>query len=461
MTSPDSHFPSTPLSRARLLRRGSGRPGPVLYWMHREHRAEDNWGLLLAQGLAAERGEALAAVHCLDPAYPSATLRSFAFLLKGLRETEARLRERNIPLLSRLGSPPTEIVRLAREAGVSALVTDFDPLRHKRAWVEAVARDLDADIWEVDSRNVVPCLLASDKKEWAARTLRPKIHRLLPDFLEEPRPLAAHPRPWPGAAPAVDWDTTLAALRPDASVPEADWIVPGEAAAAEALRSFLAERLARYHKEKNDPNKGAVSLLSPYLHFGQLSSLRAALAVSRAAVPAEARDVFLEELVVRRELADNFCFHEPHYDSVEGFPAWARATLDMHRADPRPAIYSPTELEGGRTNDPLWNAAQLQMVRSGHMHGWLRMYWAKKILEWSASPETAMETAIRLNDRWLLDGRDPNGYTGISWSLGGVHDRPWGERPVFGTVRCMTFRGARGKFDVRAFARSMGSWTGD
>ena len=428
----------------------------MLYWMHREHRCRDNWGLLYAQELALARGAPLAVAHCLDPAYPGAALRHYAFLLAGLQETEAVLRGLNIPLLSCLGDPIREITALAHTLKAAVLVTDFDPLRHKQAWVRSVAEHAEAEVWEADSRNIVPCRQASQKKEWAARTLRPKIHRLLPEYLEEPPKPVPHPHPWPGEVRPVHWDRALAALAPDASVPPVDWIIPGETAAAKALDDFTATRLARYATDKNDPNAGAVSLLSPYLHFGQLSSLRAALAVSRSKAPLEARDVFLEELIVRRELADNYCLHEPAYDRFQGFPDWARKTLDKHRRDPRGQRYSRAELEAGQTHDPLWNAAQRQMTVTGHMHGWLRMYWAKKILEWSESPETAQENAVALNDRWLLDGRDPNGYTGIAWSLGGLHDRPWGERPVFGTVRYMSYKGACGKFDVQAFVRTWG-----
>ncbi|HBE95079.1 MAG TPA: deoxyribodipyrimidine photolyase [Desulfovibrio sp.] len=442
--------------RFRLLRQGPDRTGPVLYWMHREHRASDNWGLLFAQEQAIARGVPLAVAHCLDPAYPGAALRHFAFLLAGLRQTEAALRHCGIPLLSCLGDPAREIPALAHKVKAAVLVLDFDPLRHKQAWARAVVEAVEAEVWEADSRNIVPCRAASSKKEWAARTLRPKIHRLLPEYLEQPPRLAPHPHPWPAKVPAVHWDRTLTALAPDPSVPPVDWIAPGETAAARALDDFIETRLPLYADQKNDPNKQAVSLLSPYLHFGQLSSLRAALAVSRAGAPDRARDVFLEELIVRRELADNFCLHEPAYDRFQGFPDWARKTLDKHRGDRREYVYGRDGLEAGQTHDPLWNAAQRQMTATGHLHGWLRMYWAKKILEWSASPEAAQDTAVALNDRWLLDGRDPNGYAGIAWSLGGVHDRPWGERPVFGTVRFMSFKGACGKFDVPGFIRTWG-----
>lgn len=362
--------------RFRLLRQGPDRSGPVFYWMHREHRAADNWGLLWAQKLALARGAPLAVAHCLDPAYPGAALRHFVFLLAGLRQTEAALRALGIPLLSCLGDPAQGIPILAHKIKAAALVLDFDPLRHKQSWGRAVAEAVEATVWEADSRNIVPCRQASDKKEWAARTLRPKIHRLLPEYLEEPPALGPHPHPWPAKVSAAHWDRTLTALAPDPSVPPVDQLESGEAAAARALDDFVTARLPRYADKKNDPNAAAVSLLSPYLHFGQPSSLRAALAVSRSG--AQARDVFLEELIVRRELADNFCLHKPAYDRFQGFPDWARRTPDKHRHDRREYVYGRDELEAGQTHDPLWNAAQLQMTATGHMHGWLRMYCAKK-----------------------------------------------------------------------------------
>lgn len=181
------------------------------------------------------------------------------------------------------------------------------------------------------------------------------------------------------------------------------------------------------------------------------------MAVRKSEAPPEARKAFLEELIVRRELADNYCFYNDGYDTPKGFPTWARKTLEEHRRDPRPYLYSPKTLEQAETHDPLWNAAQRQMVQWGKMHGYLRMYWAKKILEWSESPEEALRIAIELNDKYELDGRDPNGYCGIAWSIGGLHDRAWGERPIFGKIRTMTYRGAKAKFDVMVFVRRFSS----
>jgi deoxyribodipyrimidine photo-lyase len=229
----------------------------------------------------------------------------------------------------------------------------------------------------------------------------------------------------------------------------------GSQAAKTALLSFINQGLRRYDS-RNDPNTQASSRLSQWLHFGQLAPQRVALDVSRlhqeelddAGISQEQRDDFLEELIVRRELSDNYCFYNADYDQVRAFPEWARKTLSAHQADPRPYHYTLTELESAETADPLWNTAQLEMMASGWMPGYLRMYWAKKILEWSPDAETALSHAMTLNDRYFLDGRDPNGYAGMAWAIGGVHDRAWNERPVFGKIRTMTYAGCRRKFDV-------------
>lgn len=296
-----------------------------------------------------------------------------------------------------------------------------------------------------------------------ARTIRPKIQRLLPEFLDPFPALAAPPLPWNAPLPDCAWDELARRFGPPPSA-----FSPGEDAALAALDAFLSIGLPRYADERNTPLAPASSRLSPYLHFGQLSAQRVALAVLEASRPVHApqakghgpleprmgpaAEAFLEQLIIRRELAENFCLYEPRYDTPDAFPDWATATLEKHRADRRPYLASDAELEEAATPDPLWNAAQRQLLATGHMHGWLRMYWAKQLLLWSPDAETALRRALWLNDTHSLDGRDVNGYAGIAWSIGGVHDRPWPERPVFGTVRSMTFSGAARKFDVAAFA---------
>ena len=234
--------------------------------------------------------------------------------------------------------------------------------------------------------------------------------------------------------------------------PPVTWLKPGSNAALRRLDYFLEHTLSGYAWRRNDPNQPGQSQLSPYLHFGQLSPQRVAWEVRRLFPSGSPdSDAFLEELIVRRELADNYCFYTPDYDQTTAFPSWAQATLKEHLSDPRPASYLFAQLETAATADPLWNAAQNELVQTGKMHGYLRMYWAKKILEWSSQPQEALEAAVLLNDRYSLDGRDPNGYAGIAWSIGGVHDRPWPSRPVFGKVRSMTFGGAKKKFDTAKY----------
>jgi deoxyribodipyrimidine photo-lyase len=421
--------------------------------MSRDQRAEDNWALLFAQEMALDAQVPLAVVFILDASFPGATRRSFGFLLKGLAETASSLERRGIRFLLLEGNPPEILDALVREAGVGAVVTDFDPLRVKRVWKEKAASLLPCPLFEVDAHNIVPCWAASEKAEFGAYTLRPKIARLLPRFLKEFPPLQTHPFLWEKPAPPIDFGAALLRAAPSGAVPEVLETAPGTTAGMALLREFLQNRLDSYARDRNDPNLNGISGLSPYLHYGQISAQRVALEVSKAAVSEESRKAFLEELIVRRELSDNFCLYNPAYDRTEGFPAWAKKTLEEHRSDLREALYDRSRLENAETEDPLWNAAQVQLVKTGKMHGYLRMYWGKRILAWSASAEEALEAAIALNDRYELDGRDPNGYAGIAWCIGGVHDRPWPERPIFGKIRTMTLSGCRRKFDVEKFIR--------
>ena len=437
--------------RIRLVKKGNDTGGPVIYWMTREQRVTDNWALLLAQNIAVEHKRALVVVFCLVPDYPGANIRHYGFMLKGLQEVEQKLQKLKIPFVLLQGTPP-EILPgyLARIKG-SFLVTDFDPLKIKRSWQQAVAAGMEGSFYVVDGHNIVPCWHASPKQEYGAYTLRPRINKLLPDFLCDFPTLVPHPA---GSnkvfAAPVDWHKVYSNVA-DHSVQEVDWLMPGEKAANESIRGFLKNGLQTYNQKRNDPNLDGQSNISPYLHFGHIAPQRVALLVNEARVQTEEKEAFLEELIVRRELADNFCCYNENYDRFEGFPDWARKTLDAHRSDRREYQYSLDTFEHCKTHDELWNAAQRQMMERGKMHGYLRMYWAKKILEWSASPEEAIEIALYLNDRYELDGRDPNGFAGIAWSIGGVHDRAWQERPILGKVRYMSYAGCARKFDVKQY----------
>ena len=437
--------------RVRALRDGAAGQGPIAYWMSRDQRAEDNWALLHAQQLALTRKEPLVVVFCLVPAFLSATMRQYAFMLDGLREVQGALREKNIPFHLVSGSPAKMIPRFVNEHRLGLLVTDFDPLRVKRRWKEAVAGTIHIPFHEVDAHNIVPCWIASPKAEFAARTFRPKLRHALPEFLEEFPKLKRHPFQSNEDTRDLDWRRMARSLEVNTSMTGIDWIEPGQKAARKMLRHFVARTLGPYEERRNDPNLDGQSGLSPYLHFGQISAQRVALEVRKSTADSKSKEAFLEELVVRRELSDNFCFYNGNYDSVDGFPSWAQKTLEEHSQDKRQYIYSLEQFEGAETHDQLWNAAQMEMVKTGKMHGYMRMYWAKKILEWTETPADALRIATFLNDRYELDGRDPNGYVGCAWSIGGVHDRAWPSRPVFGKIRFMSYNGCRSKFDVDSY----------
>jgi deoxyribodipyrimidine photo-lyase len=439
------------MKRLRVLKEDAFARGPVIYWMSRDQRIHDNWALLYAQSLALKHKSPLLVTFCLVPQFLRATIRQYGFMLKGLQELEAGLRKKNIALILITGPPIEEIPRLMKQLKASCLISDFDPLRIKKQWKEGVAKKIDIPFYEVDAHNIVPCWIASPKKEYAAYTFRPKIRRLLPEFLEPLPAIKKHPILYEGEKSHIDWKKILSFLKTDTTVTEVDWLKPGEKAAQKILRSFITNKLAVYNRERNDPVKDAQSNLSPYLHFGHISAQRVALEVQASNVSQTDKDAFLEELIIRRELSDNYCFYNEQYDSVEGFPDWAKKSLDKQRRKRREYIYTPEQFENAETHDDLWNAAQREMQIRGKMHGYMRMYWAKKILEWSESPEKALETAIYLNDKYELDGRDPNGYTGIAWSIGGVHDRAWNERRIFGKIRYMSYNGCKGKFDVKKY----------
>lgn len=423
--------------------------GPVVYWMSREQRVADNWGLYHAQQLALERHVPLVVVFTLAEGFLGATLRQYGFMLRGLEHVAARLHELQIPFVLLCGEPEATMAAFVAQQQVGCVVVDFDPLRIKRQWFDTVAATVPVAVIEVDGHNVVPCRYASNKREYGAYTLRPKLRRLWPEFLTELPQVLPHPFAWQGQVPLFDLFSLLSRLRLDRSIGELAAPEPGEKAAAAALADFVQHRLTGYAVQRNNPAIEGQSGLSPWLHFGQLAPQRVALAVAAQGDTDDAA-ALLEELLVRRELADNFCLYCPDYDTLGAAPDWARRTLEKHRHDPRQFCYTAEQFAQALTHDPLWNAAQQELLLCGRVHGYLRMYWGKKILEWSENPEAALAIAIELNDRYALDGRDPNGYAGIAWSICGVHDRAWGERPVFGTIRFMSYEGCRRKFDLQA-----------
>ena len=441
------------LKRINTIKNAAESKGSVAYWMSRDQRVHDNWALIFAQKIAKEKKKPLIVIFNLVSDFLGGTLRQYGFMLKGLQEIESELEKYNVPFVLLQGKPEVEIPLFIKENNVSVLVSDFDPLRIKRTWKKEVAERIEIPFYEVDAHNIVPCLYVSDKVEFAAYTIRPKIHKLLPEFLDEFPPFQKMKKSNILTVNKVDWKAVTESLKINKKVKEVDWIHPGEKAAVRALKSFLEKRFTKYSKERNDTNKNALSNLSPYLHFGQISAQRIALTVQQFYQKNISAETYLEELIVRRELSDNFCYFNPKYDSFDGFHHWAKETLNKHRKDKREFVYSLEEFENAGTHEDLWNAAQNELLNTGKMHGYMRMYWAKKILEWTKSPEEALSIAIYLNDKYELDGRDPNGYVGCAWAIGGIHDRAWTERPVYGKIRYMNRNGAARKFDLEVYIR--------
>lgn len=432
----------------------------MVYWMQRSQRSRSN----LALNEAIERGNELhQPVICyfgLDDSYPHTLARDYRFLLEGLQDVAQGLQARRVALVVRREQSVEGIARLAAELHPSLIVTDESHLRlgrNRRRQAAALLEEADVPLWSVDNDVVVP-VRAIGREQYAARTIRPRLNRVRDQYLHPiPHPAAVLPPPRvESTVDLADIDGTLASLQVNRTLERSVLYRGGERAAQGTLEHFVAERLPRYHSQRNDAAIDVTSNLSPYLHFGQMDPWTAALTVATADAPPEARESFLEELLVRRELASNFTFYNPHYDSLAGLPEWARATLHDHTNDARAHIYTRVELAQARTGDDLWNASQQELVLTGSIHGWVRMYWGKRIMEWSRTPAEALAHTLYLNNLYALDGRDPVSFANILWCYG-KHDRPWPRRPIFGTVRSMTRAGAERKFDVAGYIARIGA----
>jgi deoxyribodipyrimidine photo-lyase len=441
-------------SEDRITVRRAGEPNAegncVVYWMQHAQRAEDNPALDVAIRIANELGKPVVAFFGPVPFYPNANLRHYRFLAAGVPDVASGLESRNVGFAFR-PYPNHSLLKFCEEARPCMVISDEDPLREAEHWRVKAMQLLRVPFWTVDANVVVPSKLLL-KEQFAARTIRPRIQKLLPQFLLPGKKVVARVRWKSGAHPRFsgDSDNFLAEWKLSRSVSP----VPMRSGTSEALRAlsqFVRNGLRKYPDEHNHPEVNGTSHLSPYLHFGQLSPIRVALAVQKAKVPGRAKEAFLEQLIVRRELAINFVKYNPAYDSADCLEPWAERTLSEHARDKRPILYTEAQLENAETHDPLWNAAQKQMVITGWMHNYLRMYWAKKTLEWSPSIATAYQRAVTLNDRYELDGRDPNGYAGIAWAVVGKHDRAWSDRPIYGKIRYMSYASTSRKFDSKKY----------
>lgn len=441
--------------RITVLNKGKRFNGEyVLYWMQAAQRAEYNHALQFAIEKANEKTLPLLVYFGITDAYPEANLRHYRFMLEGIRELQSKLGKKGIKLIVRKEEPSKGAVGLSQRAAF--VVFDRGYARIQKHWRKAALDDIECPVAQAETETVVPLEAASCKEEYSAATLRPKINKLRNDFLApllekevKRSSLDFHVE----SLDLSDIDAVLESMDIDKTVCASSIFRGGEGEAARRLDRFLETKLEFYDELRNEPSEDFTSGLSPYLHFGQISSVDIALkALERKP---EFAEPFLEELIVRRELAANFVNYNPDYDSFSCLGEWAVKTLKEHSGDKREYIYSIEEFEKALTHDPYWNAAQNEMLATGKMHGYMRMYWGKKIIEWTKAPEDAFKTALFLNNKYELDGRDPNGFAGVAWCFG-KHDRPWKERPVFGKVRYMNDKGLERKFDMKKYLKKVG-----
>ena len=423
----------------------------VIYWMQRAQRGIDNPALDVAVQVANALRKPLVVFFAPVPFYPQANLRHYRFLNEGIPGIAAALSRKNVGFVLRR-YPDHSLLKFCEEVNPALVVGDENPMREGESRRQAAAQKLRVPLWTVDADVIVPSKLLG-KAQYAAHTLRPRLHALLKDYLVPLRSVAAH-IPWRTAARIASLDVAsdiTRGWRVDRSVAPASQWLGGTGEGYRLLREFIAHKLNGYARQRNRPEFDYTSRLSPYLHFGQISALAVALAVETAHASQADKEAFLDQVIVWRELAMNLVRFNPDYDNFECAEPWAHRSLAKHARDRRPVLYSDSQLENAETHDPLWNAAQMQMVNTGWMHNHMRMYWAKKILEWSRTPAEAYQAAVRLNDKYQLDGRDPNGYAGIAWAIVGKFDRPWSERPIFGQIRYMSAGSTGKKFDSKRY----------
>jgi deoxyribodipyrimidine photo-lyase len=435
----------------RVTVRRAGLPDPdgkcVVYWMQRSQRGVDNPALDVAVEAANALSQPVVVFFAPVPFYPHANLRHYHFLAEGIPDIAEAMQRRNIGFVLRR-FPDHSLLKFCAQVKASLVVGDENPMREPESWRRKAAKKLNVPLWTVDADVIVPSNLLL-KEQYASHIIRPRLQAQLERFMVKPKNAKARVT-WkrPGGLESLDSDFDITRGWPlDRSVGPVSSFRGGAKEGLRLLQKFIKHGLASYRTTRNKPEMEGTSRLSPYLHFGHISPLTVALAVAKAGVPKADKEAFLNQIITWRELAINMVRFNPNYDNFECGEPWAHRSLAKHAKDKRPILYSEQQLESAEIYDPLWNAAQMQMVKTGWMHNYLRMYWAKKILEWSPSAAQAFQIAVRLNDKYELDGRDPNGYAGIAWSIVGKFDRPWFERPIFGQIRYMSGASTGRKFD--------------
>jgi deoxyribodipyrimidine photo-lyase len=409
----------------------------VVYWISRALRTIDNQALYAAQQEALLRQEPLILFFNLYPDFPHANTRNMDFLLKGLAEVSEKLSHLNIPTVFTQGNALDNLKLLNERFDISVLFTEHNPLRpikqiHQEVSLWASTQEL--RFIRVNTACVIPVWSASPKLEYSAKTIRNKIMSTYEPYLNNTYSLISHP--YPASVKSIFTKEAAENAMKNKAWPNLSLsaLIPGEDAANTVLDDFIRHKLDNYDR-RNEVSSNGQSHLSAYLHFGMISPLKMIRAVKNTNHPNA--PLFIEEAMVRRELAENYVHYCENYDSFSGAWPWAQASLNSHRNDQRPYLYTLEQFEKAQTHDALWNACQRMVLENGYLYSYLRMYWAKMVLLWSESPQEAIRILIHLNDTYFLDGRDPNGYTGIMWSVCAVHDRPWFDKPIHGLIRAM------------------------
>lgn len=433
----------------------------IVYWMQASQRVKYNHALYKAISISNEHNKPLIVYFAITDQFPEANARHYNFMLEGILEVKKDLEKLNIPFFIEKTPIEKGVINACQQA--CCLITDRGYLKIQKKWRRDISTKINCQMIQVESDLVVPVEVASNKEEYAAYTLRKKISPLIEDYLI------------PFTLPALstktelsdffntrgifletyeDIDKIIEGLDVDQSVKKTNHFIGGYSKAKKLLLEFINDKLSKYDDLSNDPSKDMTSNLSPYLHFGQISPIEIAFEIRNS--QEKGQEPFLEQLIVRRALAFNFVYYNENYDqSLDSFlHDWVLKTMAVHIDDTREYLYTCEAFENWETHDPYWNAAQKQLVQTGDMHNYMRMYWGKKVIEWSASYQKAFDTLIYLNNKYALDGRDPNSFAGIAWCFG-KHDRAWAERSVFGKLRYMNANGLKRKFDIELYVQKM------
>lgn len=426
----------------------------IVYWMQSAQRVKENPALNYAVNKANDLEVPLIVFFNLSDQFPDANYRHYHFMLEGLKDVKNELKKRGIGFVIKRGNPAENIKSLSKKAVM--VISERGYLKTERLWRKEVAQAIDCRFVVVNTNTIVPVDIATDKEEYAAYTIRKKINNKIERFIDLGKLEKLKINSLRNEFKSIELNNieqVLSNLNIDKSVKKSPIFKGGSKKAVSMLNNFISNKLELYEKYGSSPDHDVTSKLSPYLHFGQISPSYIYKKIKEKDIEAED---FLEQLIVRRELSFNFVYFNKEYNSQLSkiLPDWAIETLNQHSMDKREYVYSLKELENYDTHDNYWNAAQKEMVLSGYMNGYMRMYWGKKILEWTSNPQKAFEVALYLNNKYFLDGRDPNSYAGVAWIFG-KHDRAWKERKIYGKVRYMNKAGLDRKFNMENYLKKV------